>query len=135
MGRQEVCTTSTDTSRSEGTMDAYKGWFSEIRVKEGVILDDLEPEIRTALKVLYDLFADIGRDLVVVSTNDGAHSAGSLHYLGQAFDVDTWQDVRARGFDGVAPVAPIRCAVSSGHGIGKSVLSEVHVAQVDLELG
>jgi len=44
---------------------------------------------------------------------------------------DTWQmafldqlgqDVRARGFDGVTPVAPIRCATSSGHGIGKSVM-------------
>lgn len=32
------------------------------------------------------------------------------------------QDVRARRFDGVSPVAPIRCAVSSGHGIGKSVM-------------
>ena len=30
--------------------------------------------------------------------------------------------VRARGFDGETPVAPIRAAVSSGHGIGKSTL-------------
>ncbi len=44
---------------------------------------------------------------------------------------DTWQtrflttlgeQVRARGFDGHTPVQPIRCAVSSGHGIGKSVM-------------
>jgi hypothetical protein len=44
---------------------------------------------------------------------------------------DTWQreflaglgeDVRERGFDGHTPVAPIRRAVSSGHGIGKSVM-------------
>jgi hypothetical protein len=44
---------------------------------------------------------------------------------------DTWQrafleqlgaDVTARGFNGLTPVAPIRYAVSSGHGIGKSVL-------------
>lgn len=44
---------------------------------------------------------------------------------------DTWQlafltrlgeEVRARGFNGVAPVAPIRFATSSGHGIGKSVM-------------
>lgn len=45
---------------------------------------------------------------------------------------DTWQvkfltelgeEVRAHRFDGVTPVAPIRRVVSSGHGIGKSVLS------------
>ncbi len=44
---------------------------------------------------------------------------------------DVWQtrfltilgeQVRARAFDGHSPVAPIRCAVSSGHGIGKSVM-------------
>lgn len=44
---------------------------------------------------------------------------------------DTWQaeflnwlgeEVRARGFNGHDPVAPIRGAVSSGHGIGKSVM-------------
>ena len=44
---------------------------------------------------------------------------------------DTWQreclewigeQVRERGFDGLKAVAPIREAVSSGHGIGKSVL-------------
>jgi hypothetical protein len=44
---------------------------------------------------------------------------------------DVWQTrfltdlgamVKARAFDGVTPVAPIRCAVSSGHGVGKSVM-------------
>ena len=44
---------------------------------------------------------------------------------------DAWQEallrrlgdeVRARRFDGVTPVAPIRFATSSGHGIGKSVM-------------
>lgn len=33
------------------------------------------------------------------------------------------EEVRARNFDGVVPVAPIRMVVSSGHGIGKSVLA------------
>ena len=32
-------------------------------------------------------------------------------------------EVRKRAFDGVHPVAPIRMATSSGHGVGKSVLS------------
>ena len=33
------------------------------------------------------------------------------------------QEVRKRGFDGISPVAPIRFATSSGHGIGKSVMA------------
>jgi hypothetical protein len=45
---------------------------------------------------------------------------------------DTWQrelledigrEVRRRGFDGLNAVLPIRQAVSSGHGIGKSTIS------------
>lgn len=35
---------------------------------------------------------------------------------------DIGQQVRGRGFDGQQAVAPIRMAVSSGHGIGKSVM-------------
>jgi hypothetical protein len=44
---------------------------------------------------------------------------------------DSWQErmlsdigrqVRERGFTGADPVLPIRCAVSSGHGVGKSVM-------------
>ena len=32
-------------------------------------------------------------------------------------------DIKARGFDGVHPVAPIQYAVSSGHGVGKSAMA------------
>jgi len=35
---------------------------------------------------------------------------------------DLGSQVRDRGFDGTSPVAPIRMAVSSGHGIGKSTI-------------
>lgn len=38
------------------------------------------------------------------------------------FLINLGQQVRERGFDGLTPVMPIRYAVSSGHGIGKSVL-------------
>ncbi|WP_445505019.1 terminase [Microvirga sp. G4-2] len=41
--------------------------------------------------------------------------AGFLKELGQ--------EIRARGFDGVTPVEPIRFSTASGHGIGKSALS------------
>ena len=36
---------------------------------------------------------------------------------------DIGREVRARNFDGINPVMPIRMAVSSGHGIGKSSLA------------
>jgi len=36
---------------------------------------------------------------------------------------DLGDKVRGNGFDGVAPVTPIRVAVSSGHGVGKSALA------------
>jgi hypothetical protein len=39
-----------------------------------------------------------------------------------AFLVDLGTDIKARGFNGHDPVAPVRRAVSSGHGIGKSVM-------------
>jgi hypothetical protein len=37
------------------------------------------------------------------------------------------QQVRERAFDGFTPVAPIRRAISSGHGIGKSALTAIVV--------
>ena len=40
----------------------------------------------------------------------------------RAFLLDLGVDVRARGFDGHTAVEPIRRAVSSGHGTGKSVM-------------
>lgn len=56
---------------------------------------------------------------------------GEPGYLQHHAGPDLWQrqfleelgrDVRARAFDGLHTVAPIRRAVSSGHGIGKSVM-------------
>ena len=35
---------------------------------------------------------------------------------------DLSREVRARGFDGIQAVPPVRMATSSGHGIGKSTL-------------
>jgi hypothetical protein len=35
---------------------------------------------------------------------------------------DVGREVRARGFDGIRAVAPLRMATASGHGIGKSTL-------------
>lgn len=43
----------------------------------------------------------------------------------QKFLEDLGAQVRQRGFDGCDPVMPIRMAVSSGHGIGKTVLISI----------
>lgn len=40
----------------------------------------------------------------------------------RAFLLDLGAEVRARGFDGIHAVAPIRMTTASGHGIGKSTL-------------
>lgn len=40
----------------------------------------------------------------------------------RAFLTRLGEEVRSRGFNGIDPVAPIRFATSSGHGIGKSVM-------------
>ena len=70
-------------------------------------------------------------------------SSYPLEYVKYAFDwghgdlkdyegPDVWQagflrelgeEIRAKGFDGVTPVEPIRRSVASGHGIGKSAMS------------
>ena len=40
------------------------------------------------------------------------------------------EQVAQRGFDGHTPVKPIRCAISSGHGVGKSVLAAIIVCWI-----
>jgi hypothetical protein len=40
----------------------------------------------------------------------------------RVFQEDLGREVRARGFDGIHAVVPIRMATASGHGIGKSTL-------------
>lgn len=71
-------------------MEDYRGWFSQIKAKEGVRLETLKPEIRIALKVAFDLYSDLGKQLVVTSTNDGKHKTNSKHYKDQAFDTRVW---------------------------------------------
>jgi hypothetical protein len=78
-------------------------------------------------------------DLVAEFYDDPLHFVTSCFPCGQAGTPlekfqgpDEWQcqelreigrQVRERAFDGVTPVAPIRRAIASGHGIGKSTLT------------
>ena len=56
-------------------------------IKAGVDISRLNREIRRALRIVSDLFLLLGEDIVVTSTYEGNHGAGSLHYANDAFDV------------------------------------------------
>ncbi len=54
--------------------------------KQGV-LGDLSNKCQKALGKVEKLYRDVGEDLFITSLRDGNHSAGSLHYIGDAFDI------------------------------------------------
>lgn len=67
----------------------------------------------------------------------GAFEWGLPGPLAPFKEPDFWQcefldwlggEIQSRGFDGVEPVAPIRAAVSSGHGIGKGAVTGMTVS-------
>jgi hypothetical protein len=58
-----------------------------VRLKTGVKMEGVQPEIVLALCVADAVLRSKGFDLVVTSIADGKHSANSLHYSGRAADV------------------------------------------------
>jgi len=56
-------------------------------IKAGVDISRLNRDIRRALRKVSNVFASNDREIVVTSTFEGNHSAGSLHYADDAFDV------------------------------------------------
>ena len=60
-----------------------------MRLKRGVRVLGMRPELLLALVIAEPLFVDKGVDLVVTSVIDGKHSVGSLHYTGAAVDLRT----------------------------------------------
>jgi len=60
-----------------------------MRVKPGVNLTGLRPEIVLALIVAQEVYRQFSAELVITSALDGRHSATSLHYAGQAADLRT----------------------------------------------
>jgi len=55
-------------------------------IKAGVDISRLERNARRGLQAVCDVFEENGSELVVTSTFEGNHGAGSLHYAHQAFD-------------------------------------------------
>lgn len=56
-------------------------------VKAGVDISRLNRDIRRALHKVNHLYDLIHQELIVSSTYEGNHSAGSLHYANDAFDI------------------------------------------------
>lgn len=61
-----------------------------VRLKAGVSLAGIQPEMVVALRVLEDVYDRLGvSEVVVTSCTDGTHSPSSRHYLGFALDLRT----------------------------------------------
>lgn len=58
-----------------------------IRLKKGVKISGLRPEIILGLAIIDSILSLKGYDTVVTSCNDGNHSYGSKHYSGLALDI------------------------------------------------
>jgi len=85
-------------------------------IKQGV-MGCLKPQARKGLGRVADLFATEDHDLFITSIREGTHKAGSLHYDGQAWDMQ--DDVKFQlleirealgpGFDVVPEIDHIHC--------------------------
>lgn len=59
------------------------------RLKTGVKLAGIRPELVLAFVIAKDLHPVDGAAIVITSALDGKHSRGSKHYVGQAIDLRT----------------------------------------------
>lgn len=60
-----------------------------MKIKAGVTLHGLTPQMTVALLAAYDAYSQYGTELVITSGNDGRHSVTSKHYAGNAIDLRT----------------------------------------------
>ncbi len=56
-------------------------------IKAGVDISRLERNTRRALRRIDNIFLRHNQEMIITSTYEGNHGAGSLHYANQAFDV------------------------------------------------
>jgi len=56
-------------------------------IKAGVDISRLRPEIRKKLNNIEDIFNYNDNELIITSTFEGRHCAGSLHYANLAIDM------------------------------------------------
>lgn len=60
-----------------------------MRLKAGVKLDALTPQIVLAAIIVQECYRERGGKTTITSANDGVHSTLSLHYSGKALDFRT----------------------------------------------
>ena len=60
-----------------------------MKLKRGVSLEGLVPQMAVALLVAKEEYSRIGAELTITSANDSKHREGSDHYLGRAVDLRT----------------------------------------------
>ena len=70
-----------------------------LRIKPGVRLEGLQPQMVIAWGMIAEICADYYVDCVITSGTDGDHKAGSLHHCGRALDFRTRDLVAAGGVD------------------------------------
>lgn len=59
------------------------------KIKKGVIINGIKPEMVTAILAAYSFCSDVSKDCVITSALDSKHSKTSLHYVGYALDFRT----------------------------------------------
>jgi len=67
-------------------------------IKAGVDISRLNREIRRALNTIDTIHHSYGIDLVITSTFEGNHGAGSLHYANDAIDIRILQTFKNNVF-------------------------------------
>jgi len=60
-----------------------------MKLKKGVKLTGLQPQILVAIIVADSVYQSKGVELIITSGNDSKHSVNSLHYKGLAVDLRT----------------------------------------------
>lgn len=63
-----------------------------MKLKAGVRLSKLSPQMVLAAMIVEEVFAAFGVPCVITSANDSKHSAASKHYSGEALDFRTKYD-------------------------------------------
>ncbi len=58
-----------------------------MRLKAGVKISGLQPEILFGIIIIKEVFRDYGLEFTLTSVTDGKHMVSSRHYIGQAADV------------------------------------------------
>jgi hypothetical protein len=70
-----------------------------MKLKRGVKLNGLTPQIVVALMVAREEYAKVGAEVVITSARDSIHRPGSDHYFGRALDLRTRHLLNVNKYD------------------------------------